>query len=153
MHLRHRIKCLYISHHFLIETSNSQRMRNYASLQIRHLSVNVYHRYMSTISTTKINLEQRQNDDNVKRRQRRHLPVLHASWFHTNVVSRRLGKYLILFMMHWLLMRMNSTYETAVYCVRNGPKYNDIFYWISSKSNKMSVKNAWKPVAFLDRNQ
>jgi len=29
--------------------------------------------------------------------------------------------------------------------VSTGPKYSDILHWISSKSNKMQVRNAWKP--------
>ena len=29
--------------------------------------------------------------------------------------------------------------------VHTGPKYSDILHWISSKSNKMQVRNAWKP--------
>jgi len=29
--------------------------------------------------------------------------------------------------------------------VRTGPQYIDILHWISSKSNNMQVRNAWKP--------
>ena len=29
--------------------------------------------------------------------------------------------------------------------VHTGPKYSDILHWISSRNNKMQVRNAWKP--------